>query len=90
MPCLNLFAGVAQYRPEEFTYSLGGPEPDELVDGFQYRGVNVNQLPSLHGYGVSMALLNLDACAINLPHLHPRATEVILNTCRLLYLTDLL
>ncbi|CAN0597135.1 unnamed protein product, partial [Laminaria digitata] len=35
-----------------------------------------NQLPALAGQGISMALVNLGPCAINLPHIHPRATEV--------------
>ncbi|CAM9329551.1 unnamed protein product, partial [Ectocarpus sp. 12 AP-2014] len=43
-----------------------------LPDPFCY----VNQLPALDGQGISMALVNLDPCAINLPHIHPRATEV--------------
>ena len=64
------------FNPEDFTFSLGGPEPEALVNGFQLRGVNLNQLPALEGQGISMALVNLDACAINLPHVHPRATEV--------------
>ena len=65
------------FNPEDFAFSLGGPEPDGAVEGFQLRAVNLNQLPALEGQGISMALVNLDACAINLPHIHPRATEVI-------------
>lgn len=57
-------------------YELGGPPPDNLVDGLQFRGVTLGQLPALQGQGISMALVNLDPCTINLPHLHPRATEV--------------
>lgn len=64
------------FNPEDFAFSLGGPDPDNAVNGFQLRGVNLNQLPALEGQGISMALVNLDACAINLPHIHPRATEV--------------
>ncbi|CBJ28693.1 cupin-like protein [Ectocarpus siliculosus] len=67
---------ITLFNPEDFVFSLGGPEPDALVDGFQIRFVNVNQLPALDGQGISMALVNLDPCAINLPHIHPRATEV--------------
>ena len=64
------------FNPEDFVFSLGGPEPSELVDNFQLRGVNLNQLPALEEQGISMALVNLGPCAINLPHVHPRATEV--------------
>ena len=67
---------ITLFNEEDFTFSLGGPEPDNLVDNFQLRGVNLNQLPALEGQGISMALVNLGPCAINLPHIHPRATEV--------------
>ncbi|CAM9923033.1 unnamed protein product [Ectocarpus sp. 6 AP-2014] len=68
---------ITLFNPEDFVFSLGGPGPDALVDGFQIRFVNVNQLPALDGQGISMALVNLDPCAINLPHIHPRATEML-------------
>ena len=64
------------FDPEDFAFTLGGPEPEALVNGFQFRGVNLNNLPALEGQGIAMALVNLDACTINLPHIHPRATEV--------------
>ena len=67
---------ITLFNEEDFAFSLGGPEPDNLVDNFQLRGVNLNQLPALEGQGISMALVNLGPCAINLPHVHPRATEV--------------
>ena len=67
---------ITAFDTEDFAFSLGGPEPDNLVDNFQLRGVNLNQLPALEGQGISMALVNLGPCAINLPHIHPRATEV--------------
>lgn len=62
-------------------YELGGPFPDNLVDGLQFRGVTLSQLPALQGQGISMALVNLDPCTINLPHIHPRATEVNNKKC---------
>eukprot|EP00752_Nemacystus_decipiens_P018324 g16440.t1 len=65
------------FNPEDFAFSLGGPEPSAPVNGFQIRGVNLNNLPALEGQGISMALVNLDACTINLPHIHPRATEML-------------
>eukprot|EP00904_Undaria_pinnatifida_P006376 jgi/Undpi1/2869/HiC_scaffold_14.g06246.m1 len=68
---------ISLFHPEDFAFSLGGPEPSNLVDNFQLRGVNVNQLPALDDQGISMALVNLGPCAINLPHVHPRATEML-------------
>lgn len=64
------------FNPADFVFSLGGPEPDASVNGFQSRSVNLNNFPTLEGQGVAMVLFNVDACAINLPHIHPRATEV--------------
>ncbi|CAN0442552.1 unnamed protein product, partial [Laminaria digitata] len=68
---------ITLFNEDDFAFSLGGPEPDNLVDNFQLRGVNLNQLPALEGQGISMALVNLGPCAINLPHVHPRATEML-------------
>ncbi|CAN0244247.1 unnamed protein product, partial [Ectocarpus sp. 4 AP-2014] len=67
---------VGMLDASNFTYSLGGPEPSTLVDGFQIRPAFLAQFPALEGYGIAMALVNMDACTINLPHLHPRATEL--------------
>lgn len=69
-------ARITAFNPEDFAFDLGGPDPDNLIEGIQLRTVNVNQLPALEGLGISMTLVNLDPCAINLPHVHPRATEV--------------
>ena len=66
---------ITLFNEEDFAYTLGGPEPDDLVDNFQLRSVNLNQLPALEGQGISMTLINLGPCAINLPYVHPRATE---------------
>lgn len=62
--------------PEDFAFPLGGPEPDALVNGYQLRLATLNEIPALEGQGISMAVVNLDPCTINAPHIHPRATEV--------------
>ncbi|CAN0415931.1 unnamed protein product [Pylaiella littoralis] len=68
---------VTMFNMEDFVFTLGGPEPDTLVDGQQLRLATVSQIPALEGYGVSMGIVNLDPCTINLPHIHPRATEML-------------
>ncbi|CAM9880261.1 unnamed protein product [Laminaria digitata] len=68
---------ITAFIEDDFVFNLGGPEPDNLINNFQLRGVNLNQLPALEGQGISMALVNLGPCAINLPHIHPRATEML-------------
>ena len=77
---------ITAFDKEDFVFALGGPEPDNLVDNFQLRGVNLNQLPALAGQGISMALVNLGPCAINLPHVHPRATEVSKTVHQVIYI----
>ena len=78
------------FNAEDFAYALGGPEADNPNDpaegsrGFQSRVANVNHIPVLEGNGVSMVLFNLEPCGINLPHVHPRATEVIVHKCTLI------
>lgn len=67
---------ISAFRADDFAFSLGGPEPDDAVDGFQIRSANLASMPALMDQGVSMSLVNLDACAMNLPHVHPRASEV--------------
>ena len=73
---LQLQQQITAFDKEDFVFPLGGPEPDDIEDGRQLRSVNLNQLPALEGQGISMTLVNLEPCAINLPHVHPRATEV--------------
>lgn len=75
-PCL-VQQKITAFSPENFAFNLGGPEPDNMCpNGFPARLANINQLPSLEGQGVAMVLFNYEPCAINLPHEHPRATEV--------------
>eukprot|EP00752_Nemacystus_decipiens_P001668 g1620.t1 len=82
-PALTAQARVSMFNTEDFAYTLGGPEADNPNDpaegsrGFQSRVANVNHIPALEGHGVSMVLFNLEPCGINLPHVHPRATEML-------------
>ncbi|CAM9761580.1 unnamed protein product, partial [Sphacelaria rigidula] len=67
---------ISKFHPEDFVYPLGGPEADTVNDaGLQSRRVGVSELPALEGQGLSMVLVNIEACAINLAHSHPRAAQ---------------
>ena len=66
---------ISDFDTDDFVFNLGGPEPDALTDGFQVRAAGLAQFPVVEGQGVAMAVVNLDACTINLPHIHPRAAE---------------
>ena len=63
---------------------------DFVVDLFDFSGDNVNRgtggnitrfnienKPALQGAGASLAALHVSPCSINLPHTHPRATEML-------------
>lgn len=65
-------------EPANFTYAAGGPDlPGNSSDtGLTLSVVTVHEFPALEGRGVGMVVANFEACSINLPHLHPRATEV--------------
>ncbi|KAG5185187.1 cupin-like protein [Tribonema minus] len=60
----------AQFQPEEFKFDLAGLDvpPGE---GGSVQALGAAQLPSLTGEKVAMP------CGINLPHVHPRATEIL-------------
>eukprot|EP00921_Rhytidocystis_pertsovi_P013518 GHVQ01021879.1.p1 GENE.GHVQ01021879.1~~GHVQ01021879.1.p1 ORF type:complete len:283 (+),score=45.51 GHVQ01021879.1:648-1496(+) len=66
-----------QFVAADFVFDLFGKAPDSNGMGGTIRAVNVNDLPSLKGQGVSYTLFRLEPCGINLPHIHPRATEII-------------
>lgn len=66
----------SQYQNIDFVFDLAKSEPTAKGLAGTGQAVNVDQLPSLSGEGVSLVLFNIDPCGINLPHIHPRATEL--------------
>lgn len=61
---------------EDFTFS-GIKLPGNFKDtGFSSMGVNSNVFPGLNTLGVSFVRADFDAGGVNVPHFHPRATEV--------------
>ncbi|CAM9169943.1 unnamed protein product, partial [Heterosigma akashiwo] len=65
-----------QFDDKDFTFDLLGKTPTVGGGGIK-QGLDVRDLPSLHGEGVALTLFTLDPCGINLPHVHPRATEIL-------------
>eukprot|EP01023_Acetabularia_acetabulum_P014905 TRINITY_DN17249_c0_g1_i6.p1 TRINITY_DN17249_c0_g1~~TRINITY_DN17249_c0_g1_i6.p1 ORF type:complete len:200 (+),score=38.14 TRINITY_DN17249_c0_g1_i6:148-747(+) len=72
------FQTAAQFRSnfeeKEFKFNLFGAL--EETPGGQVAALDVETLPSLQGSGISQSLFVIQPCGINLPHIHPRATEV--------------
>lgn len=67
----------ARFDSEDFVFDLDGSNATSTGAGGEVRPLTVSQLPSLSKEGISLTLVSLDPCGINLPHSHPRATEVI-------------
>ncbi|PNX76145.1 germin-like protein subfamily 3 member 2-like [Trifolium pratense] len=61
---------------EDFTFS-GIKSPGNFkATGFTSMGVNSNVFPGLNTLGVSFVRADFDVGGVNVPHFHPRATEV--------------
>ncbi|XP_045830002.1 germin-like protein subfamily 3 member 2 [Trifolium pratense] len=61
---------------EDFTFS-GIKSPGNFkATGFTSLGVNSNVFPGLNTLGVSFVRADFDVGGVNVPHFHPRATEV--------------
>lgn len=71
-----LDARTAFVNNGDFKFDLLGANPTKN-DGGEARQMNVKQLPSLQGIGASFALVTLEPCGINIPHVHPRASEIL-------------
>ena len=66
-----------QFQAKDFVFDLQGSAPDSITPAGTIQALTVDKLPSLAGQGVSYTLFNIEPCGINLPHSHPRATELI-------------
>jgi oxalate decarboxylase/phosphoglucose isomerase-like protein (cupin superfamily) len=66
-----------QFEAIDFVYPLAGVEAESNGLGGTIRALSVSTLPSLEGQGIAYTLFEIEPCGINLPHVHPRATEMI-------------
>lgn len=66
-----------QFRAADFFFDLAGSSSRSSGTGGTVRVVDQNSMNSLSGEGVSAQLFTAEPCAINLPHIHPRATEFL-------------
>ncbi|CAM9829259.1 unnamed protein product, partial [Choristocarpus tenellus] len=63
------------FEAKDFAFDLAGAPATVQPGAGSIRAVTVANLPSLFGQGLAYALIDLEPCGINLPHIHPRATE---------------
>eukprot|EP00611_Tribonema_gayanum_P022692 TRINITY_DN460_c0_g1_i2.p1 TRINITY_DN460_c0_g1~~TRINITY_DN460_c0_g1_i2.p1 ORF type:complete len:243 (+),score=79.88 TRINITY_DN460_c0_g1_i2:358-1086(+) len=62
---------------EDFTFNIDASKATTGNGGGSAQTLSAAQLPSLTGEKVAMVKLVLQPCGINLPHVHPRATEIL-------------
>jgi hypothetical protein len=67
----------SKLSPKDFVFDLRNSMPTSRGLGGTIRLLDVDTFPSLKGQGISYALFNIEPCGINLPHVHPRATELV-------------
>ena len=65
-----------KFNASDFAYDLFGSKQNVRGTGGTAQRVNVEDLPALSGLGVSSVIFRMLPCAINLPHVHPRGTEL--------------
>ena len=60
------------FNESDFVYDLKNSKVESDGNGGTIQPVTVEQMPSLKDEGLSYTLFTLEACGINLPHVHPR------------------
>ncbi|CAN1764553.1 Putative germin-like protein 2-1 [Linum perenne] len=64
---------------DDFSFcGLDKPANTSNTMGFKASLVTVLQIPGLNTQGISMARLDFAKCGVNPPHLHPRASEILI------------
>ncbi len=78
-PVFSISAQVfrSRFNASDFVFDLTKGPSVTLGPGGTTRLAILDTFPALESGGISMLLTNLDPCAINLPHVHPRATELL-------------
>jgi hypothetical protein len=71
----------SKFKAADFKFDLDGLEPSKGAGGGDVRRVFVDQFPALAGEKLSFGLFDILPCGVNLPHIHPRAAELV-------YVTD--
>ncbi|CAI0545767.1 unnamed protein product [Linum tenue] len=65
--------------PNDFTFSgLNKPGDTANPAGFKVTLVTVDQIPGLNTQGLSMGRLDFGPGGVNAPHIHPRASEMLI------------
>ncbi len=65
-----------KFKNQDFVFNLTEAKSSSLGNGGSARQLNIDTFPVIAGQGVSYTLIDLDPCGVNLPHVHPRGTEL--------------
>ena len=67
-----------QFNASQFAYNQFGPgsRVTGKSTGGESKRADISEMPILKGLGVSSIIFNMLPCSINLPHVHPRGTEL--------------
>jgi oxalate decarboxylase/phosphoglucose isomerase-like protein (cupin superfamily) len=66
-----------QFSSNDFVLDLDKLNNTGGDPGGEVQWADVENFPVLSGEGITMVLFELDPCAVNLPHVNPRASETI-------------
>jgi oxalate decarboxylase/phosphoglucose isomerase-like protein (cupin superfamily) len=61
----------------DFVFDLAKSQPDAQAAGGVFRTATLDNFPALSGEGLSQRLFSIKPCGINVPHSHPRASELL-------------
>lgn len=67
----------SKFNVEDFKIDLDNLKANEGSGGGLIRSLTVQNFPALQDEHISFTLVDMEPCGVNLPHTHPRATEII-------------
>ena len=68
---------LSKLTAEKYVFNLAASRPAITGLGGNIRFAGKNNFPILDGQGVGFAILNIEPCGIVLPHVHPRASNIL-------------
>ena len=72
---------MSKYKTRDFMFDLDNSNSLVRNGDNVIRRATVAQMPSLAYMGISFATIVFAPCGINIPHIHPRASEFIYVSC---------
>ena len=67
---------ISNYTSKDFVYDFNTAVPTKKGNN-TINQLSVSQFPTLNRMGISYTLFEMAPCGSNLPHVHPRASELL-------------